>query len=67
VPPHATGKFFHHVEISETAMTKQLAIEDCVIRFSLNRVDSYPKMKKAEARTITENLPEIWQGLPANT
>jgi hypothetical protein len=46
MPPHAIGKFFHNIEISETAMTKQLAIEDCVIRFSLNRVDSYPKMKK---------------------
>jgi hypothetical protein len=45
MPPHAIGKFFHNIEISETAMTKQLAIEDCVIRFSLNRVDSYPKMK----------------------
>ena len=37
--------FLHHVEISESAMTMQLAIEDCVIRFSLNRVDSYPNMK----------------------
>jgi hypothetical protein len=46
MPPHAIGKFFHNIEISETAMTKQLAIEDCVIRFSLNRVQSYPKMKK---------------------
>jgi len=46
VPPHATVKFFHRVEISESAMTMQLAIEDCVIRFPLNRVDSYPKMKK---------------------
>jgi len=27
-------------------MTMQLAIEDCVIRFSLNRVYSYPKMEK---------------------
>jgi hypothetical protein len=38
--------FFHHVEISESSMTMQLAIEDCVIKFSLNRVGSYPKMKK---------------------
>jgi len=38
--------FFHRVEISEPAMTMQLASEDCVIRFSLNRVGSYPKMKK---------------------
>jgi hypothetical protein len=46
VPPHATVKFFHRVDISESAMTVQFAIEDCVIRFSLNRVGSYPKMKK---------------------
>jgi hypothetical protein len=38
--------FLHHVEISGSAMTMQFAIEDFVIRFSLNRVDSYPKMKK---------------------
>ena len=59
--------FFHRVEISEPAMTMQLASEDCVIRFSLNRVGFLPKDEKAEALTITENLPEIWQGLPANT
>jgi hypothetical protein len=38
--------YLHHVEISESAMTMQFAIENCVIRFSLSRVDSYPKMKK---------------------
>jgi hypothetical protein len=26
-----------------------------------------PKDEKTEALTVTQNLPEIWQGLPANT
>jgi hypothetical protein len=26
-----------------------------------------PKDEKLEALTITENQPEVWQGLPANT
>jgi hypothetical protein len=26
-----------------------------------------PKDEKTEARTAMETLPEIWQGLPANT